>query len=77
MTKKEIGMYIKYLRSHGGGEYFSNEFNKFLDDHGIKRQFTCRYTPQQNGIAERNNRHIAEVARALMNEKEICLNTIG
>jgi len=32
--------------------------------HGIKRQFTCRYIPQQNGVVERKNRHIAEVTHA-------------
>ena len=64
-------MYIKCPRSDGGGEQFSNEFSRFLDEQGIKRQFTCRYTPQQNRVAERKNRHIAEVARALMNEKEM------
>ncbi|MCO5602687.1 hypothetical protein L7F22_056823 [Adiantum nelumboides] len=31
----------------------------------------CRYTPQQNGVAEQKNRHIAEVARALMSEKNV------
>jgi len=55
----------------GGGEYLSNEFSNFLRSHGIKRQFTCRYTPQQNGVAERKNRHIAEVAWALMDEKSM------
>ena len=54
-----------------GGEYFSNEFRRFLYEQGIKRQFTCRYTPQQNGVAERKNMHIAEVAHAFMNEKEM------
>ena len=55
-------MHIKCLRSDGGGEYFSNEFSRFLYEHGIKRQFTCRYTPQQNGVVERKNRQIAKVA---------------
>ena len=53
MAKKEIGMQIKTLRSDGGREYFSNDFLDFLKKHGIPRQFTCRYTPQQNGVAER------------------------
>jgi transposase InsO family protein len=62
---------VKCLRSDGGGEYFSNEFTTYLKMHGIQRQFTCRYTPQQNGVAERKNKHIAEVARALMANKSM------
>ena len=71
MAEKETGMQIKTWRSDGGGEYFSNEFSDFLQKHGVRRQFTCRYTPQQNGVAERKNRHIAKVARALMAEKNM------
>ena len=36
-VEKETGMYIKCLRSDGGGEYFYHEFNNFLDNQGIKR----------------------------------------
>ena len=53
------------------GEYFSNEFSNFLKKHGIQRQFSCRYTLQQNGVAERKNKHIPEVARALMAKKNM------
>ncbi|MCO5561419.1 hypothetical protein L7F22_015040 [Adiantum nelumboides] len=63
----EQGLQVRF-NEHG---CFVEDFkNRFLDDHGIKRQFTCRYAPQQNGVAERKNRYIAEVAQALMNEKE-------
>ena len=71
MVEKQTELQIKTLRSDGGGEHFSNEFSDFLQKHGIRRQFTCRYTPQQNGVAERKNRHIAEIARALMAEKNM------
>ena len=40
------------LKSDGGGEYDSHEFLDFCKQHGIQRQFTTRYTPQQNGVAE-------------------------
>ena len=70
-VEKKIGKQIKMLRSDGGGEYFSSEFFDFLQKSGIRRQFSCRYTPQQNGVADRKNTHIAEVARALMAEKSM------
>ena len=38
----------------------------FLKESGIHYQSTCVDTPQQNGIAERKNKHLLEVARAIM-----------
>ncbi len=64
-------MSIKCLRSDGGGEYFSNEFNDYLKEHGIQRKYSCNYSPQQNGVAERKNRHIVEITRAMLNEKNL------
>jgi len=34
-------------------------------------KYSCSYSPQQNGVAERKNRHIAEIARAMLNEKNL------
>ncbi len=33
---------------------------------GIKRQYTIAYTPQQNGVSERDNRTILEAARSAL-----------
>ena len=71
MAEKQIGKYEQCLRSDRRGEYFSNDFTRYLKKHGIQQQYSCRYTPQQNGVVERKNRHIAEVARAMMNEKSL------
>ncbi|XP_072062320.1 uncharacterized protein [Arachis hypogaea] len=38
---------------------------------GIQHQSTCPNTPQQNGIAERKNKHLLEVARAIMFEGNV------
>jgi len=70
-VEKEKGVNIKCLRSNGAGEYFSNEFSEYLKEHGIKKKYSCSYSPQQNGVAERKNRHIVEIARAMLNEKNL------
>jgi transposase InsO family protein len=71
MVEKEKGVSIKCLRFDGRGEYFSNEFNEYLKEHGIQRKYSCSYSSQQNGIAKRKNRHIVEIARAMLNEKNL------
>lgn len=40
--------------------------NDFLKQEGIKRRLSVAHTPQQNGVAERINRTIIEMARCLM-----------
>ncbi|MCO5569701.1 hypothetical protein L7F22_023417 [Adiantum nelumboides] len=51
----------------------SHSFDDYLREQDIRRQITCRYTPQQNGVAERKNRVIAKIARAMMNEMNMPL----
>ncbi len=43
------------LRNDNGGEYKSNGFNIFCQNHGIQCQFTTPHTLQQNRIWERKN----------------------
>src|SRR5436853_2288922 len=57
---------IKLLRSDNGTEYTNKAFGAYLSSQGIQHQTTCPDTPAQNGVAERKNRHLLEVARALM-----------
>jgi len=46
----------------------SNEFQIFLQSHGIISQRSCPFTPQQNGMAERKNCHLLDVVRTLLIE---------
>jgi transposase InsO family protein len=71
MVEKDKGVTIKCLRSDGGGEYFSKEFCEYLKEHGIQRKYSYSYSPQQNGVAERKNSHIVEIAHAMLNEKNL------
>jgi hypothetical protein len=36
---------IKVLRNDCGGEFLSNEFKTFYENHGIKKQLTTIHTP--------------------------------
>jgi transposase InsO family protein len=49
----------------------SSDFKEFCDKHGIKREYTIPTTPQQNGVVERQNRTVQEMASSMMNEKNI------
>jgi transposase InsO family protein len=71
MVENETCLSIKCLRTDRGGEFTSLEFNKFCEQHGIKRQLTTAYTPQQNGVAERKNRTVMNMVRAILYEKKV------
>ncbi|RVX05443.1 Retrovirus-related Pol polyprotein from transposon RE2 [Vitis vinifera] len=44
-------------------DYSRSQFTSFMSHHGILHQSSCAHTPQQNGVAERKNRHLVETAR--------------
>jgi transposase InsO family protein len=70
-VEKESECSIKKLRTAGGGEYVSNEFAKFCEQEGIVHEVIAPYTPQHNGIAERKNRSIMNMARSMLKGKEM------
>ena len=65
------GKKIKILRSDNGGENASNEFKAFCKGEGIKRELATPYTQQQNGIAERKNRSIVDIAKAMTHDQNL------
>ncbi|WVZ17444.1 hypothetical protein V8G54_010426 [Vigna mungo] len=62
---------IKLLRTDGGGEYTSHEFEEYCCAQGITHEIIAPYTPQHNGLAERRNRTIMNMARSLLREKGV------
>ena len=57
---------IMALRTDNGGEYISNTFKTYLQQHGIQHQTTITYTPQENGAAERMNRTLIDLVRSML-----------
>ncbi|KAA0040613.1 Retrovirus-related Pol polyprotein from transposon TNT 1-94 [Cucumis melo var. makuwa] len=68
-VEKQSGMFIKSLRSDKGGEFLSNNFNHFYEEYGIHRELTTLYTSEQNGVAEKKNRTVVEMARSILQMK--------
>lgn len=66
LIRTQFNTTIKVLRSDNGTEYVNHELKDYLGNLGIHHQTSCVYTPQQNGVAERKNRHLLDVARAIM-----------
>lgn len=73
-VEKQIGMPIKKIRSDNATEYLSKEFTEYFEKEGIMRQLSTPYTPQQNGIAERANRTLVEMARTMLTQSKLLMS---
>ena len=62
---------IGSIRSDHEGEFQNEKFGKFCEKLGILRNFSAPRTPQQNGVVERNNRSLEELARTMLSESSL------
>jgi hypothetical protein len=67
-TQNEFGLRIKKIRSDNGTEFKNYQIEGFLEEKGIKHEFSSPYTPQQNGVVERKNRTLLDMARTMLDE---------
>ncbi|WVZ51956.1 hypothetical protein U9M48_003053 [Paspalum notatum var. saurae] len=59
---------MRAIRSDNGGEFRNSRFENFCRDLGLEHQFSSPYTPPQNGVVERKNRTLVEMARTMLDE---------
>ena len=71
MVKTQFQTTVQILRSDNGKEFVNKEMTEFFKGRGLVHQTTCPYTPEQNGVAERKNRIILEVTRALFFDSNV------
>ena len=67
-VQRQHNLPILAIRSDNGSEFKNYTLNDFLSDEGIRHQYSAAYTPQQNGVAERKNRTLMDMARSMMAE---------
>ena len=68
-SEKEMKI-LKVRRDHGG-EFENEPFESFCKKHGIFHEFSSPRTPQQNGVVERKNRSLQEMARTMIHENNL------
>ncbi|KAG8496293.1 hypothetical protein CXB51_009141 [Gossypium anomalum] len=71
MVENQIGCRIKTLRTDNRAEYLSKRFKRLCEQAGIYHQLTTVYTPQQNGVCERKNRTVMNIARCLLFQSKL------
>src|ERR1044072_6647876 len=66
--QNEKSLKIVSIRSDHGGEFQNALFEEFCEEHGISHNFSAPRTPQQNGVVERKNRSLVELARTMLSD---------
>jgi hypothetical protein len=67
-AQNDFGLRIKKIRSDNGTKFKDSQIEGFLKEDDIKHEFSSPYTPQQNGVVERKNRTLMDMARTMLEE---------
>jgi transposase InsO family protein len=59
---------LKVIYSGNGTEFRNVSFDQFCLEHGVDQQFFALHVSQQNGVVERKNRTLVEMARTMLDE---------
>ncbi|GKB42217.1 retrovirus-related pol polyprotein from transposon TNT 1-94 [Tanacetum coccineum] len=66
-----IDLKVKVIRCDNETKFKNKVMNQFCEMKGIKREFSIARTPQQNGVAERENRTLIEAARTMLDDSKL------
>jgi hypothetical protein len=70
---RETNHHVQSFRSDNGSELTSEEFSRFLEKEGIRHESSTPYSPQQKGVAERENRTVYKVGSMPVHAKSVPL----
>jgi transposase InsO family protein len=67
-TQNEFELKVKKIKSDNESEFKNLQVEDYLEEEGIKHDFSAPYTPQQNGVVERKIRTFIDMARTMLGE---------
>ena len=71
ILQNEKSLKIDRIRSDHGKEFKNSYMKSFCTRSGISQEFFASITPQQNGVVERKNKVIQEMAGAILHNKDV------
>ena len=72
--QREKGKNIVQMMSDHGKKFENEELNYFYEMEGIHYEYSAPLTPQQNGVVERKNRTLQEMAPVMIHAKSLSLH---
>jgi transposase InsO family protein len=66
---------VNKIRSDSGSEFKNLQVEEFREEEGIKHEFFAPYTPQQNGVVERKNMTLIDMARTMLDVRAILVGS--
>jgi transposase InsO family protein len=68
-AENESGLKLQVLRTDDDVEFTAIEFVAYCAEEGIHRHYSAPYSPQQNGVVERQDQTVVATARALLKQR--------
>ena len=62
---------MKIIQNDGGGEFINIILHNYFTTYGIIHRLSCPRTPEQNGLAEHQHRHVVDTGLTLMENTSI------
>ena len=74
MIQTKLNQVIVGIRSDHGTEFENSKLDQFCMENGTSHNFSAPRTPQQNGVVERKNRTLVNIARTMIIESNLPQN---
>ncbi|XP_062029072.1 uncharacterized protein LOC133745095 [Rosa rugosa] len=74
IEKQSSNLCMIRVRSDNGTEFKNAAFTNYFNELGVSHEFSAPITPQQNGIVERKNRVLLDMARVMLHDASLSTN---
>lgn len=71
------GVKIVRIKSDHDQEFKNENLNNFCDSEGIHHEYSASITPQQNGVVEKKNKTLQEMAQVMLHVRNLCLHFVA